>query len=145
MPLWRRGARRASSAARESCRDPAPYEAFTEVWNPLRHDEVIVCTLPGESSRWVRSDLPHLVARYTGLSVLHVVAQDPALERMPSPPRVHEKPAIGTASVLTWGGGAGGSSVATAGRTAWSAAPAPGRRGYRAMGARSATDAPRPR
>ena len=85
--------------------DPAPYEAFTEVWNPLRHDEVIVCTLPGESSRWVRSDLPHLVARYTGLSVLHVVAQDPALERVPSPPRVHEKPAMGPLSVLTWGGG----------------------------------------
>src|SRR3712207_3986990 len=55
--------------------DPAPFEAFTEVWDPLRHDEVIVCTLPGESSRWVRSDLPHMVARFTGLSVLHVVAQ----------------------------------------------------------------------
>ena len=84
--------------------DPAPYEAFTEVWDPLRHDEVIVCTLPGESSRWVRSDLPHLVARYTGLSVLHVVARDPASERVPSPPRVHEKSSMGPLSVLAWGG-----------------------------------------
>ena len=36
---------------------------------------------------------------------VHVVAQDPALERVPSPPRVHEKPAMGPLSVLTWGGG----------------------------------------
>ena len=84
--------------------DPAPFEAFTEVWDPLRHDEVIVCTLPGESSRWARSDLPHMVARYTGVSVLHVVAQDPALERAPSPPPVHSKPAMGPLSVLSWGG-----------------------------------------
>jgi hypothetical protein len=84
--------------------DPAPYEAFTEVWDPMRHDEVIVCTLPGESSRWVRSDLPHLLARYTGLSVLHVVAQDPASVRVPSPPPAHEKSSMGLLSVLAWGG-----------------------------------------
>ena len=84
--------------------DPAPYEALTEVWDPMRHDEVIVCTLPGESSRWVRSDLPHLVARYTGLSVLHVVAQDPARARVPSLPPVHEKSSMGALSVLAWGG-----------------------------------------
>ena len=84
--------------------DPVPFEAFAEVWDPLRHDEVIVCTLPGESSRWVRSDLPHLVARYTGVPVWHVVAQDPARERRPSPPPHHEKPAMGPLSVLAWGG-----------------------------------------
>src|SRR3954463_11107452 len=38
--------------------DPAPLEALGEVWDPMRHDEVIVCTLPGQSSRWGRSDLP---------------------------------------------------------------------------------------
>src|SRR5215211_6435216 len=85
--------------------DPAPFEAFTEVWDPMRHDEVIVCTLPGESSRWVRSDLPHLVARYTGVSVLHVVAQDPAAAALrTSPAPVHEKAAMGPLSVLSWGG-----------------------------------------
>src|SRR5689334_11859034 len=31
--------------------DHAPLEALTEVWDPMRHDEVIVCTLPGQSSR----------------------------------------------------------------------------------------------
>jgi hypothetical protein len=85
--------------------DPAPLEALTEVWDPMRHDEVIVCTLPGESSRWVRSDLPHLVARYTGVSVLHVVAQDPAAAALrTSPAPVHETAAMGPLSVLSWGG-----------------------------------------
>jgi len=85
--------------------DPAPLEALTEVWDPMRHDEVIVCTLPGESSRWVRSDLPHLVARYTGVSVLHVVAQDPAAAALrTSPAPVHEKAAMVPLSVLSWGG-----------------------------------------
>ena len=54
-----------------------PLNAFAEHWDPLRHDEVIVSTLPGQSSKWVRGDLPHAVARYTGVSVMHVVAQDP--------------------------------------------------------------------
>src|ERR1700750_1622179 len=61
--------------------DPAPLEALTEVWDPMRHDEAIVCTLPGQSSRWVRSDLPNSVARYTGVPVTHVVAHDPEAEQ----------------------------------------------------------------
>src|SRR5262245_56926673 len=28
--------------------DPIPLEALSEVWDPLRHDEVIVSTLPGQ-------------------------------------------------------------------------------------------------
>src|ERR1700742_243963 len=39
--------------------DPIPLEALSEVWDPMRHDEVMVCTLPGQSSRWVRADLPN--------------------------------------------------------------------------------------
>jgi hypothetical protein len=81
-----------------------PLEAVIECWDPLRHDEAVVCTLPGESSRWIRSDLPHLVARYTGVSVLHVVAPDPAAARVASPAPVHEKAALGPLSVLAWGG-----------------------------------------
>jgi hypothetical protein len=81
-----------------------PLEAVNECWDPLRHDEAVVCTLPGESSRWIRSDLPHLVARYTGVSVLHVVAPDPAAARVASPAPVHEKAALGPLSVLAWGG-----------------------------------------
>ncbi len=84
--------------------DPAPLEALTEVWDPMRHDEAIVCTLPGQSSRWVRSDLPHSVARYTGVSVTHIVAQDPEAETHTSPAPVHEKSSLGPLSVLSWGG-----------------------------------------
>jgi hypothetical protein len=84
--------------------DPVPLEALTEVWDPMRHDEVVVCTLPGQSSKWVRSDLPHAVARHTGVSVLHVVARDRDAEPHTSPAPVHEKPAMGPLSVLSWGG-----------------------------------------
>jgi hypothetical protein len=84
--------------------DSGPLEALTEAWDPMRHDELIVCTLPGESSRWIRSDLPHTAARYTGVSVQHVVAAEPVAPPTPSPPPVREKAALGPLSVLTWGG-----------------------------------------
>jgi hypothetical protein len=84
--------------------DPIPLEALTEVWDPMRHDEVIVCTLPGQSSRWIRADLPHSVARFTGVPVLHVVAHDPQAEPTTSPAPVHEKSSMGPLSVLSWGG-----------------------------------------
>jgi hypothetical protein len=87
--------------------DPVPLEALAEVWDPMRHDEVIVCTLPGQSSKWIRSDLPHAVARYTGVSVTHVVAQDPEAVPETSPAPVHEKAALGPLSVLAWGRKAG--------------------------------------
>jgi hypothetical protein len=84
--------------------DPAPLEALTEVWDPMRHDEVIVSTLPGQSSRWIRADLPHSVARYTGVSVMHVVAQDPDRPPQTSPAPARERSALGPLSVLSWGG-----------------------------------------
>jgi len=84
--------------------DPIPGEALSEVWDPLRFDEVIVSTLPGQSSRWIRSDLPHAVARYTGVSVLHVVAHDPEDLPRTTPAPVHERSPLGPLSVLSWGG-----------------------------------------
>ena len=84
--------------------DPVPLEALSEVWDPMRHDEVIVCTLPGQSSKWLRGDLPHAVARHTGVSVLHVVAHDPEEAPHYSAPPAHEKSSLGPLSVLAWGG-----------------------------------------
>jgi hypothetical protein len=84
--------------------DPIPLQALAEVWDPLRHDEVIVCTLPGRSSRWIRADLPHAAARFTGVSVTHVVAHDPESEPRTSPAPEHETPRMGPLSVLAWGG-----------------------------------------
>ena len=84
--------------------DPVPLEALSEVWDPLRHYEVIVATLPGQSSKWIRADLPHAVARFTGVSVLHVVAHDPEDRLATSPAPAHEKAPLGPLSVLAWGG-----------------------------------------
>jgi hypothetical protein len=84
--------------------DSGPVEALTEAWDPMRYDEVVVCTLPGESSRWVRSDLPHVAARFTGVSVLHVIARDPARAPHITPAQAHEKAPLGPLSVLAWGG-----------------------------------------
>jgi hypothetical protein len=84
--------------------DPIPLEALSEVWDPMRHDEVIVCTLPGQSSKWISADLPRSVARYTGVNVRHVVAHDPEAAPPTSPPPVHEKSSMGPLSVLSWGG-----------------------------------------
>ena len=84
--------------------DPIPLQALAEVWDPMRHDEVVVCTLPGQSSRWIRADLPHAAARYTGVSVTHVVAHDPEREPSTSPAPKHEASSMGPLSVLAWGG-----------------------------------------
>jgi hypothetical protein len=82
--------------------DPSPLEALEEVWDPMRHDEVIVCTLPGRSSRWIRSDLPQAVGRFTGVPVNHVVTYDREPEPAGPPPE-HERAALGPLSVLAWG------------------------------------------
>src|SRR3954447_15463489 len=84
--------------------DPVPLEALAEVWDPMRHDEVIVSTLPGQSSKWLRGDLPHAVARYTGVSVTHVVAHDPEVVPEGTPAPVHERAPLGPLTVLAWGG-----------------------------------------
>jgi hypothetical protein len=55
--------------------DCDPLVAVGETWDPSRFDEVIVSTLPTHSSRWLLIDLPHRVAKVTGASVTHVVAQ----------------------------------------------------------------------
>src|SRR3954463_7614381 len=84
-----------------------PLDAVSEVWDPKRFDAVIVSTLPGAASRWLQVDLPHRVARMTGVQGTHVIA---SARRAPeiSPPRVHEKQGLlSPLSVLTGGGGPG--------------------------------------
>jgi hypothetical protein len=84
--------------------DHAPLQALSDVWDQTHHDEVIVATLPGQSSKWLLGDLPHAVARFTGVSVLHIVAHDPEAHPETSAPPVHEKSPLGPLSVLAWGG-----------------------------------------
>jgi hypothetical protein len=89
--------------------DTNPMDAVAEYFDPSRHDEVIVCTLPGRSSKWLQHDFPHRVARFTGLSVTHVVADDLRPAPVTSPAPAHEREPMGPLSVLSWGGRQSGS------------------------------------
>jgi hypothetical protein len=84
--------------------DANPMDAVAEFFDPGRHDEAIVCTLPGRSSKWLQHDFPHRVARFTGVPVTHVVADDMRPAPVTSPPPEHEKQTLGPLSVLSWGG-----------------------------------------
>jgi hypothetical protein len=67
-----------------------PVEAVAEVCQPGRFDEVIVSTLPGQTSRWLRTDVPYRIGRMTDLPVTHVVAlsmQKQEYHASPVPPR----------------------------------------------------------
>ena len=47
---------------------------MAEACRPGRFDEVIVSTLPGQTSRWLRCDVPYRIGALTDLPVTHVVA-----------------------------------------------------------------------
>jgi len=96
--------REAGIAAEGVCGDANPMDALAENWDPRRHDEVIVCTLPEESSRWVGSNLPGRIRRLTGARVTHVVARDVRPEPQHGPPPPHETSPLGPLAVLGWGG-----------------------------------------
>ena len=82
-----------------------PIDAVSDVWDPREFDEVIVSTLPGAASRWLQFDLPHRVARLTGVQVTHVVASDRREPAVSAPPRRESQGVLSPLSVLTWGGG----------------------------------------
>jgi hypothetical protein len=82
--------------------DQDPLIAVHEAWDPHRYDEVIVSTLPGHASDWLRWDLPHRVARLTDAPVRHVMSAVPSTAHAePIPPR--ERPPLGPLSILAWG------------------------------------------
>ena len=56
--------------------DPDPAAAVQDLVNFESFDEVVVSTLPGGISKWLKLDLPHRVERITGLPVSHVVASE---------------------------------------------------------------------
>jgi hypothetical protein len=84
---------------------PDPVDAVHNVWDPRSFDEVIVSTLPGQASKWMLMDLPHRIARFTGVRVTHVVASDEKvkLESVPAPERA-KRGVLSPLSVLSWGG-----------------------------------------
>jgi hypothetical protein len=98
------GMRSAGLEADGAIGDADPMEAVAECFDPARHDEAIVCTLPGRSSKWLQYDFPHRVARFTGIPVTHVVADDLRPAPATSPAPTHERQPLGPLSVLAWGG-----------------------------------------
>ena len=56
--------------------DPDPIAAVQDETNFAKYDEVIVSTLPGGISKWLKLDLPHRVERTTGIPTTHVIAQE---------------------------------------------------------------------
>jgi hypothetical protein len=84
--------------------DSDPILAVYDVFEPMRFDDVIVSTLPPGVSRWLQCDLPHRVARVTGLQVTHVVAQPPKAPLAAVSPPEHAHPGVlAPLEVLTWG------------------------------------------
>ncbi len=101
LAVWRE----AGVEAQGICGDANPMDAVAETWDPRHHDEVIVSTLPGQSSKWIRSDLPQRIGKLTGAPVTHVVATDMRPEPTHGPPPEHEISPLGPLAVLGWGGG----------------------------------------
>lgn len=83
--------------------DQDPYVATCEAWDPARYDEVIVSTLPGGASRWLRSDLPQRLGRAIDTRVTHVLSTPPPAPVQSEPAPTRERPALGPLSVLAWG------------------------------------------
>jgi GABA permease len=56
--------------------DVDPVIAVQDAWDPARHDEILVSTLPSGISRWLGLDLPSRISRLTRAEVSHIVATE---------------------------------------------------------------------
>jgi len=83
-----------------------PLIAVTDAWDPKRHDEIIVSTLPMRFSKWMHAGLPERIGKLTGAPVTHVVAEPPKapVQTTAPPPRDESSAAMGPLAVLAWGG-----------------------------------------
>jgi hypothetical protein len=101
LERWREAGLRAEGEIGDS----DPVQAVDEVCKPGMFDEVIVSTLPGQTSRWLRSDVPYRIGALTDLPVTHVVAISmarPTPRGAPLPPRKRE--ALGLLNVMSYRG-----------------------------------------
>jgi hypothetical protein len=83
--------------------DADPIVAVGEAWDPKRHDEIVVSTLPMRFSKWLDAGLPVRIGRLTGAPVTHVISEPLRREAEVEPAPAHERAAMGPLSVLTWG------------------------------------------
>jgi len=85
--------------------DSDPVQAVAEVCKPGTFDEVIVSTLPGQTSRWLRSDVPYRIGALTDLPVTHVVAMSMAKPELHGePPPKRERVPLGMLNVMSYRG-----------------------------------------
>jgi hypothetical protein len=81
-----------------------PFLAVMDVWDPRRHDEILVSTLPIGVSKWLSAGLPQRIERATGAIVTHVVSPPAGRVAATRPAPVHESRGIlSPLSVLGWG------------------------------------------
>ena len=101
LALWRESGLKAEGLIG----DADPVQAVAEVCKPGTFDEVIVSTLPGQTSRWLRSDVPYRIGALTDLPVTHVVAMSmarPTPRGAPLPRR--ERVPLGLLNVMSYRG-----------------------------------------
>ena len=85
--------------------DSDPVQAVAEVCKPGTFDEVIVSTLLGQTSRWLRSDVPYRIGALTDLPVTHVVAMSMAKPELHGePPPKRERVPLGMLNVMSYRG-----------------------------------------
>jgi hypothetical protein len=84
--------------------DSDPVQAVAEVCKPGTFDEVIVSTLPGQTSRWLRSDVPYRIGALTDLPVTHVVAMSMAKPTPRGAPLPRRKRDLGLLNVMAYRG-----------------------------------------
>jgi hypothetical protein len=89
--------------AEGSVGDADPIVAVSEAWDPKRHDEIVVSTLPLRFSKWLRAGLPERIGKLTGAPVTHIISRPHAQEIEAEPAPMHERAALGPLSVLAWG------------------------------------------
>jgi hypothetical protein len=65
--------------------DPDPYTAALNALELFRVDDVVISTLPGERSGWLRSNLIERVRNVTSARVEHVVVGDPQANTIAAP------------------------------------------------------------
>lgn len=86
--------------------DSDPIVAVSETFDPRRHDEIIVATLPVSDSKWLLIDLPHRVARLTSAPVTHVIAspRPPQPTTLTLAPPQHRWGLLRPLEALAWSG-----------------------------------------
>lgn len=95
--------RRAGLTAEGQIGDADACVAVSEIWDPRRFDEILVCTLPLGSSKWLHAGLPERIGKLTNAPVTHVVSRPkppPATAAAPPPPHESLGPILSPFAVL---------------------------------------------